>query len=404
MTIMAGVLAIATVQHAAKVETVCVDAEAIGYATFQSHNQKVVANRHGIFMTHLRTRNAEYTAQTWRLSRSRDGGKTFETVHEAVHATNPPVIEADAAGNLYLVRSDFVDGNAYLYRFSADRAFREPTVTPIPNGAAGKYAMAFDHSRERLYYFAHNNTFHEIALDGRVVRSMTLLKDGRNAVLQYPLLDMEGGTLHAAWTTQKRGVYLYWDIHHLCSDDGGLGWRNLGGGAVAPPVIADQTGPALRVSLDDEFEVHTWLSSLRVKEGKVHFLYLAQTQPGRQHYMRYDAKTGQRDAHRQGDLRGETIRLEGLDGFFCARSDRPGSPLYCVLQDQGRVACLMSPDNGVTWRDFARSEERFNIYSLGGCREVTDDGWIVGTFTDQGGSSLTPDRLSKVRFFRIKAR
>ena len=38
------------------------DAEATGYATFQSHNQKVVANAHGIFTTHIRSRNEAFTA------------------------------------------------------------------------------------------------------------------------------------------------------------------------------------------------------------------------------------------------------------------------------------------------------------------------------------------------------
>ena len=60
-----------------EVELSCVDDEAVGYATFQSHNQKVISNGHGIFITHIRTRNQAYTAQTWRLSRSTDGGRTF---------------------------------------------------------------------------------------------------------------------------------------------------------------------------------------------------------------------------------------------------------------------------------------------------------------------------------------
>jgi hypothetical protein len=86
--------------QSAPVELVCVDNDAIGYATFQSHNQKVVANSYGIFMTHLRRRNVEYTAQTWRLSRSTDRGRSFATVYEATHATNPPVIETDTDGNI----------------------------------------------------------------------------------------------------------------------------------------------------------------------------------------------------------------------------------------------------------------------------------------------------------------
>src|SRR5262245_9732086 len=133
------------------IDLVCVDERATGYATFQSHNQKVVENARGIFMTHLRTRNEEYTAQTWRLSRSGDRGQTWKTIFEATHATNPPVIETDAGGNLYLVRPDFADGHAYLYRFSAGGDDANPAVSKIPGAAAGKYALYLDPVRRQLY-------------------------------------------------------------------------------------------------------------------------------------------------------------------------------------------------------------------------------------------------------------
>ena len=114
---------------------------ATGYGTFQSHNQKVLANAGGIFMTHIRTRNEPYTAQQWRLSRSTDGGKTFATIYEATHGTHPPCIETDEHDNVYLVRSEFADGNAYLHTFlAADGLRRAARVTPIPRGAAQKFA------------------------------------------------------------------------------------------------------------------------------------------------------------------------------------------------------------------------------------------------------------------------
>lgn len=386
----------------APVHVTCVDAEAIGYATFQSHNQKVVWNEHGTFVTHLRTRNEDYTAQTWRLSRSTDGGRTFTTVYEATHATNPPVIETDDRGNVYLARADFRDGHAYLYRFLAEHEFRDPRITRIPKAAAGKYAMLLDLPRKQLYFFSHNNSFHILGLDGTVRKSFELLRPGAAAVLQYPYLALEpGGGLHAAWTTEKRGQYLYWDIHHLVSPDGGMRWCNLGGHPLSLPVIADHTGGALRITPEDEFEVHTWLSSFTVKEGKVHFLYLAQSQPPRQHYLRYDIASGKADQHRQPELRGSAISLRGLDGFFATAPRRDGSPLYCVGHDGGRVACLVSRDNGRTWQDFARSAEAFRLYAVGGCRELTAAGEIIGTFTDQAGSNRTTDRTSKVYFFRI---
>ena len=62
--------------------------------------------------------------------------------------------------------------------------------------------MVLDARRQQLAYFAHNNTFHLVGLDGVVRSSTNLLTGGPHAALQYPLLSLgEDGTLHAAWTT-----------------------------------------------------------------------------------------------------------------------------------------------------------------------------------------------------------
>jgi hypothetical protein len=389
-----------------EIELTCVDPAATGYGTFQSHNQKVVANGRGIFMTHIRTRNEAYTAQQWRLSWSRDGGRTFETLYEATHATNPPVLETDEAGNVYLIRPDFVDNHAYLYRFLAERDYRDPAITQIPNGAAGKFSMVLDQARRQLCYFAHNNTFHRIGLEGRLLSSVNLLTAGRSGILQYPSLYLDSaGTLHAAWTTQKHGVYLYWDIHYLQSVDGGQLWRTMGGTPVSLPVVADEGGPADRITLDDEFESHTWLESFFARGGKAHFLYLAQTQPPRQHYVRYDIATARRELDIQPEFKGQELSLRNLDGFFATRAADADATIYVVSRDAdaSRLACLASDDNGSTWRDYAVGPEVANVYATGGCREITADGWIIGSFTEQIASTLDPGGGSKVHFFRIRA-
>lgn len=388
----------------AAIQLTCVDERATGYGTFQSHNQKVLSNSRGLFMTHIRTRNEAYTAQTWRLSWSRDGGRTWETLFEATHATNPPVLETDAAANLYLIRPDFQDGDAYLYRFRAAEGYARPAVSRIKNGAAGKYAMLLDPVRKQLDYFAHNNTYHVIGLDGEMRASTVLLRAGKSAALQYPLLSLdEDGALHAAWTTQAHGRYLYWDIHHLQSPGGGAGWRRMDGTEVTLPAVADEGGPADRITLDDEFEAHTWLSSFLVKEGKAHFLYLAQTQPPRQHYVRYELKTGKRDLDVFPRFQGSRISIRGLDGFFATRSSEPGSTLYCVGREEteARLACLASDDNGRTWRDHALSEKVENPYAIGGARELAEDGSIIGSFTDQVASTTESGGGPKVYFFKI---
>jgi hypothetical protein len=390
----------------ARIELTCIDPAATGYGTFQSHNQKVVSNRRGYFMTHIRTRNEAYTAQQWRLSWSRDGGRTFATLHEATHATNPPLLESDEADNLYLVRPDFTDGHAYLYRFFATNHYRAPAITRIPNGAAGKFCMVLDASRRQLCYFAHNNTFHHIGLDGVVRLSTNLLTAGKSAVLQYPLLCLDAeNQLHAAWTSQKHGVYLYWDIHYLQSPDGGSHWRTMAGKPVALPVVADEGGPADRITLDDEFDVHTWLSSFLIQGGKAHFLYLAQSKAPRQHYVRYDLKTARRDLDIQPEFKGRQLSLRGLDGFFATHRARPGSSLYCVGRDASanRLICLASDDRGVRWRDYAVSDPVANPYSIGGCREVTADGWVIGSFTEQIAPTTDSGGGSKVYFFKIRA-
>lgn len=389
------------------IQLVCVDPQATGYGTFQSHNQKMVSNRRGIFMTHLRSRNEAYTAQSWRLSRSTNGGEHFVTLFAATNATNPPLLETDDDDNLYLVRPDFVDGHAYLYRFLAHEDFRQPHITRIPNGSAGKFAMVLDARRKQLDYFAHNNTFHQVGLDGMMRTSTTLLAPGKNAVLQYPLLSLsEDGTLHAAWTTQKHGRYLYWDIHYLQSPDGGQSWCRMNGTPVSLPAVADETGPSDRLTLDDEFDCHTWLSSFLVTQGKAHFLYLAQCQPPRQHYVRYDLKSARRELDTQPDLRGQLLALHGLDGFFATRAGTTGSNLYCVGRDakQPRLVCLASNDNGSTWHDYAVSEPVHSPYAIGGCREVTSDGWVIGSFTDTGPAP-TKDvpAEAKVYFFKFRA-
>ena len=399
----------ATAQHdpdasLVPIELTVADPDATGYATFQSHNQKVVANDRGYFLSHIRTRNEAYTAQKWRLSRSTDRGKTFQTIYEATHATNPPVLETDEADNIYLIRPDFTSGDAFLYRFLADEDYRRPHVSQIPNGAAGKFAMEFDPQRRLLYFFAHNNTFHRIQLDGTVQSTIELLSSGEKAALQYPLLFLDStGVLHAAWTTQRHGVYLYWDIHYLQSPDGGVTWTTMTGQGVDLPVIADEGGPADRISLDDEFEVHTWLENFFVRDGKAHFLYQAHTVPPRQHYVRYDVATGTREIDQAPQ--GAKIELQNLDGFFATDANQPGGTIYAVSRDarRNRLAALASDDDGVSWRDHAIAPPVDNLYSIGGSRTIVDDGWIIGTFTERVSDPNDSNSQSRVQFFRFRA-
>jgi len=366
-------------------------------------------------MTHVRTRNAAYTAQEWRLSWSRDGGRSFTTLYSATNATNPPVLESDGRGNIYLGRPDFIDGDAYLYRFFASEDYERPHITRIPGGSGGKYAMMLDAPRRQLYWFVHNyrHTFSRLDLEGRVLPSTKPFSLPSPAVLARPHLSLDAkGVLHAAWLTVMVPSplpgrhHMYWDIHYMQSPDGGLTWRTMAGTPISIPVPADNSGPTDRITLDDELGIDTWLANFLVKDGKAHFFYMAQNAPPRQHYVRYDLGSHRREIDLQPEFSGQSLFLQAADGFFASRSNAANSTLYCVAHDASapRLACLASDDNGASWYDYAVSDKVARGYATGGCREITPDCWIIGSFTDiLSPSESDKANTAKVYFFRMRA-
>lgn len=158
-------------KSSASIELTLVDDQAIAYATFQSHNQKVVSNQHGLFITYIRKSNADYTAQQWRLARSTDDSRSFATVLEETRATSAPALETDKRGTLFFARPDFKDGNAYLSRLES--LSDKPSVTQLVGGSAGKYCLSLDEPRKQLYYFAHNGTCHVVGGDGKMISQRT---------------------------------------------------------------------------------------------------------------------------------------------------------------------------------------------------------------------------------------
>ena len=388
------------------IELVQVDDKAIAYATFQSHNQKVVSNGFGIFLTYLQSANAEYTAQKWQLMHSKDGGRSFSRLFEETRATNPPVLETDRDGKLFLIRPDFTDGNAYLSRFTSPDA--KPESTPLIGGSAGKFCQLLDEPRQRLFYFAHNGTFHVVGTDGVVQKSISLLITGPKAVTQYPHLTLgDDGTLYAAWTTSDLNTYLYRSIQAMKTKDGGNTWATLDNKPLTLPIVSDETGPTTRISRDDELEVHSWLSAFLFKQGKLHFVYWAKNSPERQRYLRFDASSGQKELDIEPIFQQHTPLLPNDSGLLVTDQAEPESPIYFVstIEDKHRLACLISRDNGTTWREFAKSDMRFahRVYSIGGARTITGGGEIIGTCTDVAESAkvYTEPNSGKVYFFRI---
>lgn len=388
------------------IELTQVEDHAIAYATFQSHNQKVVSNRHGIFITYVRSAAADYMAQDWLLAQSRDGGRTFKAAFEETRGTSAPALETDRWGALYLARPDFVDGNAYLSRFADPTA--KPVTTTLVGGSAGKYCQLLDETRGRVYFFAHNGMFYVVGTDGVVQKKIHLLVAGPKAVTQYPHLTLgHDGTLYAAWTTNDLDKYHYRSVQAMKTTDGAESWVTLDNKPLTLPIVSDDSGPTTRLSRDDEAEVHSWLSAFLFKKGKLHFVYWSQTSPERQRYLRYDAATGQKELDIEPIFALRTPKRPNDSGMLATDLANPDSPMYFVstLDDRKRLACLVSSDQGATWREFAISDRVFpyRVYSIGGARNLTSEGEIIGTFTDVAESAkvYTEANSGKVHFFRI---
>ena len=261
-----------------------------------------------------------------------------------------------------------------VYRFQAGD-YAQPTVARIPGGSAGKYCMNLDAARSRLYYFTWGRSLFVLSLDGAVLERQELTVDGANAVPQLPLSFLDPSACCTSPGPRKSTGSIYTGTSTTWPPTTG---RRAGGAWMAHRCRyrcrSTTSGPSDRITLDDEFEVHSWLSNLLVKDGKAHFAYAAQAATWRQHYVRYDLATAARDIDLNPIFEGEEIRLASLDGFFASRADLPEAPLYYVSSAGGRLGCLASDDNGETWYDYALSEESFNPYSIGGSRELTADG------------------------------
>jgi hypothetical protein len=398
------------------------------YATFQSHNQKVVENRYGIFLTyldkvkpisgrcpHFPTPPCYDSPYLWKLVRSTDSGRTFRTVYEAIADTRAPSLETDSSGNLYLFVTEYSPGHddAFLYRFRSAQSFDAPQITRIPGAASAKYTSYLDDGRHRLYYMNSNGgvpNFYIFDLNGALLHSAQLLRNGPHADVQYPHLAMSGATLCAAWTTSLESRYLYWDIHFMCSEDGGLTWRKGDGTPLSLPVVADETGAADSLILSDEYGSHNWLASMAAHGGYLHFMYESQLPVIREHYLRFDPVKHSLDVNIYPVLQGESLSVRNLDGFFASDTGAASGLLYVVSTDfitggANRIVVLASADSGRTWFDYAVSPPFSRPYSIGGARLARRGASILGTFTnlvlpDSGATA----NVNEVWFFRVGAR
>jgi hypothetical protein len=325
-------------------------------------------------------------------------------VYDETTGTNPPVLETDPHGNVYVVKQKYdAPPDATLMIFRPEDGFAVPQTFAIPNGNSGKYALLYDWRRSQLYYFSHQGRFYRIALDGSVTLDQLLITSGPNAGPQYPYLAMdEDGVVYAAWTTQRHDAYLYWSIGAARSRDAGTSWERFDGTPLPTPIVCDDTGPGQAIQLPDELASHTWLWNLSAKNKKVHFAYLAQTAMPRQTYVRYDAATGAEEARVAPVFGGGSTALFSLDGFPASDPGMPNRLFWTSASQSGspRLAILQTTDNGVSWLDYAQGgDPALAPYAVGGARFLSEDGDLLGTFTD-----VVEGQPVKVWFLRASTR
>jgi hypothetical protein len=339
-----------------------------------------------------------------------NGGATFTTIYEAAHGTTPPALETDLQGNIYLAHANYFQGgqNSYVMRFLASNNFQNPTSTTLTGAWGAKFAMEIDEVRGQLYFFSNANKFFRVRLsDLAILAAYNLTRDGTNANMHYPNLYLDdNGHLYLAWTT----VFLtyitdnrppYWSIHFMRSLDGGVTWMKPNGQTLAPPIIADDTGPTDEITPADEHNVNTWLSTFLVKGDKVHFVYRAGPPVNRQHYVRYDLATAHIDRN-VVPFAGDGVPILNLDGVCSTR--RLIKEIFCVSKSNNRnrdshIVVLKSEDNGLTWRKHALGPIAFT-YALGGSPQVTNDGYIIGSYT-QSSNFKDPAAKKIVEFFKV---
>lgn len=368
-----------------------VETNTIGYSTFQSNNQKVVENANGIFLAYGRSANAAYTTQTWRLSKSLDGGQTFTSLYNDDSAYSAPCMETDSAGNLYLI-APFGITDAKFYKFlSSD--YTTPSVTTTLTGLSQeKYSMALDEANDRIYFVSRSNKFVALDLDGVVVTSpYTLTQAGPYGNAEYPNLQLDDdGNLYCAWTTAYNGSD-YWNISWMVSRDLGLTWEKADGTPITLPVMVDSTGPCDQITRYLDLGKTTFLSSFIFANERLHALYyLKDGSDYQQVYVRIHPTTGAVEIRTIQPLVCDPD-VAGLDGFFVRNTygtfASPDDLRVITTTGNRYIVSGISEDNGVTWKRNKvldmNPDTGWRVYSCGGFRQLVDGTTAYGAFTLQ---------------------
>lgn len=375
-------------------QTQLIDTRATAYATFQSHNQKIVHNANGLFCTSLHSTSnpVTYTDQLWQLRQSTDNGRTWAILYSDRTYDQCPIIETDSNNNIYIATINSTATQTIFLKFDSSD-YTTPSVTTNVNiTLSSKMTMHIDEANNRLYYFISRGNLISLDLSLNVIiNNLQILQTGATANCMYPSITIDNsGVLYFAWTTQKiLGPILYYDIHWAKSSDGGSSWTKADGTSLTLPIVSDDGGPADMINTVGEIGTGIWLSSWSYVNERLHAVYWISG--SKLKYVRINPSTGSieysNDIITVGTPPLGTAFFRNTTGTFANPTD-----LYIVAYDQSEtmLTSFVSTDNGQTWTKYA---DRYKIlkeyvYAAGGYREQVGN-YCYGTFTTLNARSIS---------------
>jgi len=401
------------------------------YGTFQSHYQKVVSNKNGIFAAFLskyvvNELDSRNDLGTWQVVRSEDGGQTFKTIYSLTTSSKAPCLETDNDGNIYLAHAMNRWEDMTFSKLLYSENFEKPHSVLVLGAGAGKYSCAFNESEKQFLYLGWSKFVRIDTNSMNVIDHRQFFSSGPDGHPQYPHLvfEPEQKTLLAAWTTvsvnEINGRSNYLDARYAISRDNGLSWKSPSNGSnLNLPIVVDDTGGAptalLATDLSDAkssqqqgVALENWLDSVAFIGDYFYFAYINTGLDHSNYSTRY-TRTSLRSDETMTPValekfKGETIELNS-NGLYFTTQTLPGigSVLYAVgATENFEIASLYSFDKGVTWHDHAIGErEVHQPYAITGSKHLTSDGYIIGEYTSY---PLAGESEGKVKFFKIKGR
>jgi hypothetical protein len=210
------------------------DVSTAGFGTFGSHNQRVVATAHGIYLSfQLNEKGTDHNGD-WKLVRSQDGGASWTEVYSAA-GTRAPALVADRTGNVHLVSADANADKLHVYSFSGVSLTGHHAYDGIRCDA--KFTALYDPNWNNIYIATQYGRFLAIWLKTYgIIHDYQVYQDAKNqspvAVAQYPQLALDNkGNIHFATTTStKSNTQVYRNILHVFASpqsNGQLAWMRM---------------------------------------------------------------------------------------------------------------------------------------------------------------------------------